>query len=43
VFTSHPVTGRRNVGMYRMQLYDRHALADSQAWRFALAHGAGAR
>jgi 4-hydroxy-3-polyprenylbenzoate decarboxylase len=23
VFTRHPVTGRRNVGMYRMQVYDR--------------------
>ena len=23
VFTKHPVTGRRNVGMYRLQVYDR--------------------
>jgi 4-hydroxy-3-polyprenylbenzoate decarboxylase len=24
VFTKHPVTGRRNVGMYRLQVYDRN-------------------
>ncbi len=40
VFTSNPDTGKRNCGMYRMQVYDertdRHALADPQAGRRAL-------
>jgi 4-hydroxy-3-polyprenylbenzoate decarboxylase len=35
VFTRNPRTGARNCGMYRMQVYDWHALADSQARRGA--------
>ena len=37
VFTRNPETGKRNVGMYRMQVlrrtHDRDALADAKAWR----------
>ena len=44
VFTKNPETGKRNVGMYRMQVYDRahdrDALADAEAWRGTFSAGA---
>ena len=45
VFTRHPGHGRRNVGMYRLQVFDtrhhRHALAPAQGRGRALPGGAG--
>ena len=45
VFTKNPETGKRNVGMYRMQVYDErttgHALADAKARRGTFPPSAG--